>query len=250
MAFAHTRRNVLKSGAIVAAAGAMPAAATTSASPLRGPRLVYARTGFFTAVGGFPTLMAYDDGLVVYVSAPSKQYPTPARAEVGQVGPATIRRLLKDVTATGVFEARPIVLGGSGYDGDGEYIEATVGDRKVVRYAYMDTDEQAVPVYEAAKALRTFVEDLGRGKPYEPAGYLLELATPGLQGPDDPAPIRWPLETRAPLRPLLDGFQGRLVLPPSALPRLRTVGDAYTPLAVTSRGAAVRIVWRPLYPHE
>lgn len=245
----QTRRDMLKTGAVLAAAGALPRRASAGPLPLRGPRLLYARTGFFTAIGGFPTLLVYDDGLVVHASEPASAYPPPWQAATADVGPAGVRKLVAAVRATGVFTAGPLVAGKSGYDGNGEYLEAVIRGRKHVRYAYHVGPEDGA-VFAAAKVVRSFIATLGDGNPYEPAGYLLDLVEDGPPAMEDPEPVPWPLDRRVPLTPLLDGFQRRLVLPPGLLPQLQTVGLAYTPLIVTSRDRALRVEWRPLYPHE
>lgn len=245
----QTRRDMLKSGAVLAAAGALPRPASAAPAPLRGPRLLYARTGFFTALGGFPTLLAYDDGLVVYSSEPASAYPPPWQAATADAGPAGVRKLVAAVRATGVFKAGPLVAGKGGYDGDGEYLEAVVRGRKRVRYAYQVGPEDGA-VFEAAKVVRSFVATLGEGRPYRPAGYLLDVFEHDPAAGEDPESVPWPLDRRVPLTPLLDGFERRLVVPPGLLSQLQTVGPAYTPLVVTSRDRALRVEWRPLYPHE
>lgn len=247
----HSRRRVLGAGAAVAAVGAMPWRSEAGLPGVRGPVLTYSRTGFFTAVGGFPSLLAYDDGMVAVRDTGQQPSPTPWQATVHQAAAPAIRGLLQEVRATGLFRSGPLVSGGSGYDMDGVYVEATVGGRREARFDYVSPGPEGERVRAAAKILDDFIAGLGAGKPYVPAGFVLELGEIVPDGVSSPDPVPWPLARTAPLRPLRDGSQPRFVLPARAQAALLKTGRAYYWNAVRENAdQASYIRWRPLYPHE
>ena len=221
------------------------------------PVVLYQSGSFLTGRNGFPNLLVYTDGTVLKAT-PSRDGRPPSTADMFRVPAEAVVRLLTDLDSTGLFATDHVEVIGSGYDLEGQYIEATRGDRRVVAFLYGQRDDIPVTktLAEAVEKLRSFSNSLEGAVSYLPPGLHLHFAAVGSQSDPPGAPLdpgtarRWPLADTD-LTKLTESGRDWVALPPSAAASLSAIAPAYTASLVRlSDGGFYVVQWRPLYWNE
>lgn len=192
--------------------------------------------------GGYPALLAYEDGLVI--SPGMVGCPLSHTAFRYEVGPGQVAEILRRLRALGLFEMLSADSGDRHIDAPTIIVEAAQGRDGVRVSGWRDTDAVMI----AAGYLKTVIEALEGGKPYVPDQIVLivEPLTPANQRPGY-AVHDWPLV--GVLMPAREG--GRYRLPTSEVESFVSELEPWTlSLVRVESGELYWLRWEPLFPHE